>query len=209
MARGSKSPLQVIIAFWTVPLVQHAIGADANGAYIFAWGFGFIQLLLEFGMGAALQQQVSSAWARNDRNAVNRLIACGTAFYLAMAVIQMIVLLAIAYLGLPPKFQGESHRLIVGLLWIQALSAPFFGLLTVASSVLQAARRYEFLPQLDLVILILRFTILVLGLRAGVDFLAIVAVQTIVLIQRRTLLPAFWVMVRELHSMPKTGPAAR
>jgi O-antigen/teichoic acid export membrane protein len=197
-----KSPLQVIIAFWTVPLVQHAIGADANGAYVFAWGFGFIQLLLEFGMGAALQQQVSSAWTRNDRNAVNRLIACGTAFYLAMAVIQMIVLLAIAYLGLPPKFKGESHRLIVGLLWIQALSAPFFGLLTVASSVLQAARRYEFLPRLDLVILILRFAILVLGLRAGFDFLAIVAVQTIVLIGG-ALLPAFWVMVRELHSLPQ------
>ena len=97
-----------------------------------------------------------------------------------MAVIQIIILLAIAYLGLPPKFQGESRRLIVGLLWIQALSAPFFGLLTVASTVLQAARRYDFLPRLDLVIMILRFTILILGLRAGVDFLAIVAAQTVV-----------------------------
>jgi len=197
-----KFPLQVIIAFWTVPLIQHAIGPEANGAYVFAWGFGFIQLLLEFGMGAALSRQVSSAWARNDPSAVNRLIACGTAFYLAMAVVQMILLLAIAYLGLPAKFQGESHRLIVGLLWIQALSAPFFGLLTVASSVLQAARRYEFLPQLDLVISLLRFAILILGLRAGVDFLAIVATQTIFVLGG-TLLPALWVMVRELHGIPQ------
>ena len=55
-----QSPLQVIIAFWSVPLVQHAIGAEANGAYVFAWGFGFVQFLLEFGMGSALQRQMSS-----------------------------------------------------------------------------------------------------------------------------------------------------
>ena len=103
-----KSSLQVIIAFWSVPLVQHAIGAEANGAYVFAWGFGFIQFLLEFGMGAALQRQVTDAWTRNDRDAVKRLIACGTTFYTAMAVIQMIALLAIAYLGLPPHFQGAA-----------------------------------------------------------------------------------------------------
>ena len=49
-----KSPLQVVIAFWSVPLIQHAIGPEANGAYVFGWGLGFIQFLLEFGMGSAL-----------------------------------------------------------------------------------------------------------------------------------------------------------
>jgi len=203
-----KAPLQVIIAFWSVPLVQHAIGAEANGAYVFAWGFGFIQFLLEFGMGAALQRQVTYAWTRNDHDAVKRLIACGTTFYAAMALIQMIALLAIAYLGLPPQFQGESRRLIVGLLWIQALSAPFFGLLTVASTVLLAARRYDVLPRLDLVITILRFAILILGLRAGVDFLAIVAAQTVVLLGGM-LMPALWVMVRELNCVPSLAVPRR
>ncbi len=143
---------------------------EANGAYVFAWGFGFIQFLLEFGMGAALQRQVSLCLGTKRSRWVKRLIACGTMFYLAMAAIQIIVLLAIAYLGLPAKFQGDSRRLIVGLLWIQALSAPFFGLLTVASSVLLAARRYELLPRLDLVIAILRFAILVAGPPRGRRF---------------------------------------
>lgn len=67
---------------------------------------------------------------------------------------------------------------------------------------MQAARRYEFLPRLDLVILLLRFAVLVLGLRAGIDFLAIVAAQTI-LVLGGTLLPAFWVIGRELHAMPR------
>jgi len=203
-----KAPLQVIIAFWSVPLIQHAIGAQANGAYVFAWGFGFIQFLLEFGMGAALQRQVTHAWTRNDHDGVRRLIACGTTFYMAMAVLQIIILLAIAYLGLPPKFQGDSRRLIVGLLWIQALSAPFFGLLSVASSVLLAAGRYELLPRLDLMITILRFAILIVGLRAGVDFLAIVVVQTVVLLGG-TLLPALWVMVRKLNCVPRVAVPRR
>ena len=154
--------------------------AEANGAYVFAWGFGFIQLLLEFGMGTALQRQMTVAWTRGDRDGVNRLVAGGMAFYTAMAVIQMILLLAIAYFGLPASFRGRPRRLIVGLLWIQALSAPFYGLVTVASCVLQAASRYEIVPRLDLVLMIVRFVILILGLRTGVDFIAIVASQTII-----------------------------
>src|SRR5205807_1231675 len=89
-----------------------------------------------------------------------------------------------------------------------ALSAPFFGLLSVASSVLQAARRYELLPRSDLVTLILRFTVLVLGLRAGVDFLAIVTVQTVVLLGGM-LLPATWVIVRELGCTPRFSGLSR
>jgi O-antigen/teichoic acid export membrane protein len=196
-----KSPLQVIIAFWSVPLVQHALGADANGAYVFAWGFGFVQFLLEFGMGSALQRQMSHAWTSGDHDALNRLTACGLTFYAAVSVFQMSILLVVAYLGLPPQFHGQSRRLIVGLLWIQAVSAPFFGLLTVASSVLLAARRYDFLPRLDPPLMILRFAILILGLRAKIDFLAIVAVQTVVLLGGM-LLPALWVIVRELGSLP-------
>jgi O-antigen/teichoic acid export membrane protein len=196
-----KSPLQVIIAFWSVPLVQHAIGAEANGAYVFAWGFGFVQFLLEFGMGSALQRQMSHAWTSGDHGALNRLTACGLTFYAAVSVVQMSILLAVAYLGLPPQFHGQSRRLIVGLLWIQAVSAPFFGLLTVASSVLLAARRYDFLPRLDPLLMILRFAILILGLRAKIDFLAIVAIQTVVLLGGM-LLPALWVIVRELGCLP-------
>ncbi len=196
-----KSPLQVVIALWSVPLVQHAIGADANGAYVFAWGFGFIQLLLEFGMGAALQRQLSLAWTQGDREGVNRLMACGLTFYAVMALIQMAILLAIAYLGLPARFQGESRRLIVGLLWIQALSAPFFGVLSVASSVLLAARRYQILPVSELILMVLRFAILLVGLREGVDLRVIVAIQTVVFLAGM-LAPALWVIVRELDCVP-------
>ena len=58
--------------------------------------------------------------------------------------------------------------------------------------------------------MILRFAILILGLRAGVDFLAIVAIQTVVLLGGM-LLPALWVIVRELrcHTPFRSCRAAR
>ncbi|MBV8555351.1 MAG: polysaccharide biosynthesis protein [Planctomycetaceae bacterium] len=205
---GLKSPLQVVLAFWSIPLIQHAIGSEANGAYVFAWGFGFLGWILELGMNSALQRQVTDAWSRGDRAGVDRLIACGTTYYAAMSLVQVALLGAIATFGLPPKFQGESRRLIVGLLWLQAFSSPFFGLLNVITSVLQAARRYDFLPRLDLVVVVSRFAILVLGLRAGVDFFAIVVAQ-MTLHLAILLTPSLWVMVHELGFVPHFGSARR
>jgi O-antigen/teichoic acid export membrane protein len=130
------------------------------------------------------------------------LIASGMAFYTAMAGIQMILLLLIAYLGLPTTFQGETRRLIIGLFWVQALSAPFYGLVTVGSSVLHAASRYAIVARLDLVFMILRFAILIVGLRAGANFVAIVASQTAIVLVGM-LIAVFWVIVHELGCVPR------
>jgi O-antigen/teichoic acid export membrane protein len=205
---GLKMPVQIVIAFWSIPLVQHAIGVKNNDAYVFAWGFGFLQFLLEFGMSSALQRQLARAWVRDDRAEINRLIAGGMSFYAVMALLQVVILLGIAYLGLPARFQGETRRLVIGLLWIQAISAPFFGVMTVVASVLQAARRYELLPRLDLAVLMIRFAILYAGLRAEVSFVAILAAQVATQVSL-TLLPALWVMVRELGYVPHFWGARR
>src|SRR5262249_30909450 len=75
--------------------------------------------------------------------------------------------------------------------------APCYGISTVIGSLLQAARRYEFIPRLEVVTVILRFAILYTALMAGVDFFVIVALQ--VACQVALMLgPASWVMVREL-----------
>ena len=49
-----RVPLQVIFALWTTRLVLQAIGPGFSGAYKFAWGFGFFQMLFEFGISSAL-----------------------------------------------------------------------------------------------------------------------------------------------------------
>lgn len=208
LLRGSfwlalKTPVQVVIAFWSIPLIVQAIGPDANGAYNFAWGFGFIQFLLEFGMSSALQRQVSHSWTCGDREAVSRTVACGTVFYAIIAVVQAAALAGIALIAAPQSsYTGDSLTLAIRLLWLQALVAPCYGLSAVASSVLQAARRYEFLPRLELLVVILRFVVLVAGLRIGLDFFLIVATQTFVQICL-LMVPAVWVMIRELGVMPR------
>jgi O-antigen/teichoic acid export membrane protein len=212
LLRGSfwlalRTPMQAVFAFITVPLLITHIGVDTFGAYGFAWGFGFIQFLMEFGMSSALQRQVSDAWTRGDRDGVDRAIACGIAFYATLAVAQASVLVGIALWVVPHSgFAPRDHALIVKLLYLQAATAPLFGLSTVVSSMLQAARRYDFLPRLDLAAVLYRFVVLVVGLEAGVDFFLIVVLQMIgqVLL---LLGPSTWVLVRELGFVPRPRAA--
>jgi O-antigen/teichoic acid export membrane protein len=203
-----RTPLQVIFAFWSIPLILESVGEPVFGAYGFAWGFGFLQFLLEFGMSSALNRQISERWTQGDRSGVQRSIATGMRFYAAIAVVQAIVLIAIAHWGIPPRFLGSQRDLITRLLWLQALTAPCFGLSTVVGSVLQAARRYDFIPRFELAIVLLRFLLLWFGLHAGVDFFVIVLLQTLVSIGL-SLGPALGVMTRELGLGLRFGGATR
>ncbi len=200
-----RTPLQAILALWTIPLILQAVGATQSGAYAFAWGFGFFQMLFEFGMGSALQRQISECWTKGDRPGVDRAIACGMNFYAAMALVQSVALLAVAYLAVPYSEHAAdpgSYRLIMKLLWLQALTAPCYGTSVVVSSVLQAARRYDFMPRFELVVIVARFLVLYLGVHAKVDFFLIVVLQTIVQVSL-SLGPALWVMSRELGYLPR------
>jgi len=197
-----RVPLQVVFSLWTLRLVLEAIGPEQSGAYRFAWGFGFFQFLFEFGASSALQRQISDAWTRGDRGAVERSIACGINFYMAVALLQVAALLSVAYWALPySTLQVSSYPLVVKLLWLQAVTAPCFGVTVVVSSVLQAARRYDFVPRYELAITILRFLVLVLGVKSRIDFFWVVTAQTAVQVSLG-LGPALWVMIRELGHWP-------
>jgi O-antigen/teichoic acid export membrane protein len=199
-----RTPLQALFALWTVPLILDTVGDVAYGAYGFAWGFGFLQFLLEFGMSSALNRQVAEAWTRDDRPAVDRAIACGLNFYAAASLIQAAALLAVAAWGVPDRFGTASHTLIVKLLVLQAVTAPCYGLNVVVGSILQAARRYDVLPRFELAIVVLRFLVLAVGLKLGVDFFVVVAAQIAVQVALG-LGPGLWVMAHELGYVPRFG----
>lgn len=203
-----RTPVQVVIAFWTVPLILEMAGEATYNAYMFAWGFGFFQFLFEFGMSAAIQGRISECWTRGDHEGVDRAIACGMRFYTSMALIQAAALLGVAYFGVPDSFGPVDRWLIVRLLWLQAATAGCYGLTTVVSAVLQAARRYDFIPRFELVIVILRFAVLWGGLSLKMDFFWIIAAQTALTVGL-SLGPALWVMVRELGHVPHFRGATR
>ncbi|MEW4566712.1 oligosaccharide flippase family protein [Tautonia sp. JC769] len=198
-----RTPLQALTAFWSVPLMIGAFGQGDFGAYRFAWGLGFFQLLLELGMSSALQREVSDRWTRGDRAGVDRAITCGTIFYAAIALVQSLVLLVIAYGVMPySKFGASDTNLIVKLLWIQILTSPSYGMGVVVSSILQAARRYEVLPRYEFLIVALRFVVLIGGIAIGAGLLAIVIAQTVVSIAL-SFGPALWVIRREVDYRPR------
>ena len=195
-----RVPLQIVFSLWTTRLILENVGEVQLGAYGFAWGFGFLQMLFEFGVSSALQRQISECWTRGDRKGVDRAVACGLNFYTATALVQVAALLVIAYLALPwSKYeQGtDAYHLIVRLLWIQIVTAPCYGFSVVVSSVLQAARRYEFIPRIEFAITILRFLILLIGLKSGVSFFWVVVMQTAIQVGI-SLGPSVWVLTREL-----------
>ncbi len=181
-----------------------AFGQEPFGAYRFAWGLGFFQLLLEFGMSSALQREVSDRWTRGDKAGVDRAITCGSLFYAVIALIQSLVLMGIAYGVMPfsKEFSGSDYDLIIKLLWIQILTSPSFGIGVVLSSILQAARRYEVLPRFEFLIVAARFGVLVGGIALGAGLLTIVIAQT-VLSMALSFGPALWVIRREVDYRPR------
>jgi O-antigen/teichoic acid export membrane protein len=197
-----KTPVAAVCAFWTIPLMISTYGDDQFGAYGFAWGFGFFQMLLEFGMSSALQRQVVTAWSRGDRPAVERSLASGMVFYTCMTILQAIFLLGVAYFAVDQtEFSSNDKKLIIQLLWLQALTAPCWGLSTVISSILQAAHRYEVIPRLEVAAVLGRFLLLVLGVNLGWPLLVVVWCQSIVQIAL-ILIPAIWIAVMEFGMFP-------
>ena len=221
-----------MFSLWTTRLVLGAIGPGLSGAYKFAWGFGFFQMLFEFGISSALQRQISDSWTRGDHEGVDRAVACGMNFYSAMALVQVAALLVVAYWAMPySQFALDSqavvanivsqqtvadpghgisaaissvmqYNFIIKLLWLQILTAPCYGISVVVSSVLQAARRYDFIPRLEVAITIFRFLVLVVGVATGVNFYWIVVAQIAVQVLL-SLGPGLWVMVHDLGHLPR------
>ena len=110
-----RVPLQAVFSLWTTRLILQAIGPKENGAYVFAWGFGFFQFLFEFGISSALQRQISEPGRGATARASTASIACGMNFYAAMALVQVAALLAVAYLALPhskvePELVPPDHQ---------------------------------------------------------------------------------------------------
>ena len=201
--------LQIALSLWSIRLIIEALGPDRAGAYRFAAGFGVFQFLFELGAGSALYRQLSDAWTCGDRARVDRTIACGMCFYMATALAQAAALLGVAYLAVPRvEFDAASHRLVVQMLWLQALSAPGFGVAAVASGMLQAARRYGLVARCELSITVLRFAALAVGVKAGVDFFWVAVAQTAATIIPRAG-PALWVMTRDLGHVPHFRGAGR
>ena len=128
---------------------------------------------------------------------------------MATALVQAAALLGVAYLAVPRvEFDAASHRLVVRLLWLQALAAPCFGVAAVASGMLQAAGRYELVARCELSITVLRFAVLAVGVKAGVDFFWVAVAQTAAMVIPRAG-PALWVMVRDLGHVPHFRGAGR
>ena len=164
-----RVPLQVVFSLWTTRLILQAIGPFENGAYIWAWGWGFFQFLFEFGASSALQRQISDAWTRGDREGVNRAIASG----LTSTRRSNPASSRLSRCGMGLAARDTRGQFIPTCREVALAPGAYRSVLRFLGggiSVLQAARRYDFVPRYELAIVIFRFLVLWVGLAAGVDF---------------------------------------
>ncbi len=143
-----RVPLQVVFALWTTRLILQAIGPGFSGAYKFAWGFGFFQMLFEFGISSALQRQISESWTRGDSQGVDRAVACGLNFYAVMALVQVAALLGVAYGALPySNFAVHSQAQLASMIGLQVMGDPGRGVSAVVAGIVEQ-HQYAFIVKL-------------------------------------------------------------
>ena len=177
-----RVPLQVVFSLWTTRLVLEAIGPDAERGLPVRLGIRVFPVPLrvrrQLGVAAADLRRLDARRPRGGRSG-DRLrdeLLRGDGAPAGRGAAGRGLLGAAAH----ARFEVSSYPLVVKLLWLQAVTAPCFGISVVVSSVLQAARRYDFVPRFELAITVLRFVVLVLGVKSGFDFFWVVAAQTAV-----------------------------
>ena len=163
-----RVPLQLVFALWTTRLVLEAIGTTSGGLPV-RLGIRLLSVRCSnSGSARPAGGRSPTPGLVATPEQVDRAIACGMNFYTAMALVQMAALWGVAYGALPhTAYEGNSYDLVVKLLWLQIVTAPCYGFSVVVSSVLQAARRYDFVPRFEVMITILRFLVLYFGLKLG------------------------------------------
>ena len=92
-------------------ILEHDRAATLMGAYGFAWGFGFFQFLLEFGMSSALQRQISETLDAGRPRGGRPGDRLRDDLLRRVAVVQVAALLAVAALR-PARHSGSARRIV-------------------------------------------------------------------------------------------------
>lgn len=89
MAVGSVARvLQAVLSFTQIPIALHALGAEAFGIWITLNAAQGMLTVLDFGIGYAMQNKISEAFARGDYTSVSQLYVSGV---VAVSLIAFIV----------------------------------------------------------------------------------------------------------------------
>jgi O-antigen/teichoic acid export membrane protein len=166
----------VLVAFYMMPFVIHAVGDRWYGMWTLVATFMGYYGYLDFGLSVATQRFIAAAIGRRDHDEVNRLVTTSLWLFLALGLVAFVATLVIA--AAAPLFLNDAaeihvFRVVLVLLGINtavSLSmAPVNGLIT-------GHLRYDVVTTIQLAKLAVRTGLILYFIASGYSIVALAAI---------------------------------
>lgn len=180
MLRTLTLVAQIIIAFFLMPFVIHAVGDRWYGMWTLVGTLMGYYGYLDFGLSVSVQRFIARAIGMDDKDEVNRLLTTAFALFLllgAIALLATVVIAMAAPLFLADPGETRIFRIVVLILGINTAvsfaTAPVNGLLT-------GHLRYDVSTAVQLAKLVVRTALIVYFIKAGYSIVALAVITFVV-----------------------------
>jgi O-antigen/teichoic acid export membrane protein len=166
---------QAIVAFLLIRFFLSQLGQTRYGVWLLIGGSIFKYApLLSLGLNSSINRYIPVYLAKNDDEAVRRVISTSLAFFTALAVVLVIVSLIVyrhvgSWFAIEPELVRTAAYLVLVVGFCFALAMP----LQPSSAILSGLQRYDITNSLALAVLLLRTALVVALLLHGYRLLTV------------------------------------
>jgi len=163
-----------VIAFLLIRFFLGRLGQDRYGLWLLVGGSIFKYApLLSLGLSSSINRYIPVYLARNDDEGVRRVISTSLFFFMALAVVLIIISLVVyrnvgSWFAIEPELVQTAGRLVLVVGFCFAFAMP----LQPSTAILSGLQRYDITNSLALAVLFLRTVLVVTLLLQGYGLLA-------------------------------------
>jgi stage V sporulation protein B len=163
-----------VIAFLLIRFFLSQLGQDRYGVWLLIGGSIFKYApLLSLGLSSSINRYIPVCLAKNDDEGVRRVISTSLFFFVALAVVLIIISLVVyrnvgSWFAIEPELVQTAGRLVLVVGFCFAFAMP----LQPSTAILSGLQRYDITNSLALAVLFLRTVLVVILLLQGYGLLA-------------------------------------
>lgn len=196
-----------VIGFFLIRFCLVHLGEAKYGLWVLIGSIFQYRRLLDMGMNSSINRYIPVGLAKNDRDAIQRILSTSFFFFSALAVVLAVVCLII-YQHIDTWFTISSDLIGTAGLLVLVVGASFAVAmpLQLSGALLSGLQRYDLLNIAELVMLVVRTTLVVILLRQGYGLLTMgmlfgiseILVRTVQFVWARRLLPDVPITLRKV-----------
>jgi len=196
--------VSVLGAFVSMPIIINTLGINNYGLFSIILMIGGFAAIQDFGLGEATLRYVSLYYSKNDIKGINRVV--NSTLYLYIIILGSIfIIIQLFSSQIINLFELDNDQVDTGILALR-IAAFSFVFVTIAESlqkIPQALLRYDVTSKVNLLIVIIRFSSMIIVVKLGYGIIGLMCV--IVLISILKLITYYIVskkMIKELKILP-------